>query len=88
MNFSEGSSEPKKYAQVIRVWGAAAPRVFELELLVTGFDSHLTGLDSCGNKVAGVSTVDGIVGILFDVKGGGGLSGISVSVAAADDGRV
>ena len=27
-NFSEGSSEPKKYAQVIRVWGAAAPRVF------------------------------------------------------------
>ena len=22
-NFSEGSSEPKKYAQVIRVWGAA-----------------------------------------------------------------
>ena len=27
-NFSEGSSEPKKYAQVIRVRGAAAPRVF------------------------------------------------------------
>ena len=26
--------EPKKYAQVIRVRGAAAPRVFELELLV------------------------------------------------------
>ena len=33
-NFSEASSEPKKYAQVIRVWGAAAPRVFELGLLV------------------------------------------------------
>ena len=33
-NFSEGSSEYKKDAQVIRVWGAAAPRVFELELLV------------------------------------------------------
>ena len=27
-NFSEGSSEPKKDAQVIRVRGAAAPRVF------------------------------------------------------------
>ena len=27
-NFSEGSSEPKKDAQVIRVQGAAAPRVF------------------------------------------------------------
>ena len=27
-NFNEGSSEPKKYAQVIRVRGAAAPRVF------------------------------------------------------------
>ena len=27
-NFSEGSSEPKKYAQVIRVRGAAAPQVF------------------------------------------------------------
>ena len=27
-NFSEGSSEPKKYAQVIRVRGAAAPWVF------------------------------------------------------------
>ena len=33
-NFSEGSSEPNKDAQVIRVRGAAAPRVFELELLV------------------------------------------------------
>ena len=32
-NFSEGS-KPRKDAQVIRVWGAAAPRVFELELLV------------------------------------------------------
>ena len=32
--FSEGSSEPTKDAQVIRVRGAAAPRVFELELLV------------------------------------------------------
>ena len=31
---SEGSSEPKKDAQVIRVGGSAAPRVFELELLV------------------------------------------------------
>ena len=27
-NFSEGSSEPKKDAQVIRVRGLAAPRVF------------------------------------------------------------
>ena len=27
-NFSEGSSEPTKDAQVIRVRGAAAPRVF------------------------------------------------------------
>ena len=27
-NFSEGSFEPKKDAQVIRVRGAAAPRVF------------------------------------------------------------
>ena len=27
-NFSEGSSEPKKYAQVIRVRGAAAPQVY------------------------------------------------------------
>ena len=33
-NFSEGSSKPKKDVQVIRVRGAAAPRVFELELLV------------------------------------------------------
>ena len=33
-NFSEGSSEPKKDLQVIRVQGAAAPRVFELESLV------------------------------------------------------
>ena len=33
-NFSEGSSEPKEDAQVIRVQGAAAPRVFQLELLV------------------------------------------------------
>ena len=30
--FSDGSSEPTKYARVIRV--LAAPRVFELELLV------------------------------------------------------
>ena len=34
-NFSEASSELKKDAQVIRVWGAAAPRVFKLELLVS-----------------------------------------------------
>ena len=33
-NVSEGSSKPKKDVQVIRVRGAAAPRVFELELLV------------------------------------------------------
>ena len=33
-NFSEGSSKPRKDAQVIRVWGAAAPWVFKLELLV------------------------------------------------------
>ena len=33
-NFSEGSSKPKKDVQVIQVRGAAAPRVFELELLV------------------------------------------------------
>ena len=32
-NFSEGSSEPKKYAQVIRVQGAAAPRVFNSNYL-------------------------------------------------------
>ena len=32
-NFSEGSSEPKKDVQIIRVRGSAAPRVFELELL-------------------------------------------------------
>ena len=34
-NFSEGSSKPKKDVQVLRVRGAAAPRVFELELLVS-----------------------------------------------------
>ena len=34
-NFSEGSFKPKKDVQVIRVRGAAAPRVFELELLVS-----------------------------------------------------
>ena len=33
-NFSKGSSELKKDTQVIRVQGAAAPRVFKLELLV------------------------------------------------------
>ena len=33
-NFSEGSSELKKDAQVIRVRGAVAPRIFKLELLV------------------------------------------------------
>ena len=33
-NLSEGSSERRKDLQVIRVRGAAAPRVFELELLV------------------------------------------------------
>ena len=27
-NFSEGSTKPKKDAQVIQVWGAAAPRLF------------------------------------------------------------
>ena len=32
-NFSEGSFEPKKYAQVIRVRGAAAPRVFNSNYL-------------------------------------------------------
>ena len=32
--FSEGSSEPTKDVQVIRVRGAVAPQVFELELLV------------------------------------------------------
>ena len=31
--FSEGSSEPTKDTQVITSAGAAAPRVFELELL-------------------------------------------------------
>ena len=36
-NFSEGSSKPKKDVQVIRVRGAAAPQVFELELLVNIF---------------------------------------------------
>ena len=33
-NLSEGSSERRKDLRVIRVRGAAAPRVFELELLV------------------------------------------------------
>ena len=33
-NLSEGSSKPNKDLQVIRVRVAAAPRVFELELLV------------------------------------------------------
>ena len=32
-NFSEGSSEPKKYALVIRVRGAAVPRVFNSNYL-------------------------------------------------------
>ena len=32
-NFSEGSFKPKKYAQVIQVRGAAAPRVFNLNYL-------------------------------------------------------
>ena len=32
-NFSEGSSEPKKGTQVIWVWWAAAPQVFQLKLL-------------------------------------------------------
>ena len=33
-NFSKGSSEPKKYTQVIRVWGAATPHVFNLNYLL------------------------------------------------------
>ena len=33
-NFSEGSFEPKKYVQVIRVRGAAAPRVFNSNYLL------------------------------------------------------
>ena len=33
-NFSEGSSKPKKDAQVIRVRGAAAPRVFNSNYLL------------------------------------------------------
>ena len=33
INFREGSSEPKKDAQVIRVRGVVAPGVFELKLL-------------------------------------------------------
>ena len=33
-NFSEGSSEPNKDAQVFRVRGSPASRVFEFELLV------------------------------------------------------
>ena len=32
-NFSEGSFKPKKYAQVIRVRGAAAPQVFNSNYL-------------------------------------------------------
>ena len=32
-NFNKGSSEPKKYAQVIPVRGAAAPRVFNSNYL-------------------------------------------------------
>ena len=39
-NFSEGSSEPKKYAQVIRVQGAAAPRVFNSNYLVQSWTLH------------------------------------------------
>ena len=41
-NFSEGSSEPKKYAQVIRVRGAAAPRVFYSNYLVQLWTLHST----------------------------------------------
>ena len=36
-NFSQGSSKPKKDVQVIQVRGAAAPRVFELKLLVSTY---------------------------------------------------
>ena len=46
-NFSEGSSKPKKYAQVIRVWGAAAPQVFKLELLVFRILVHLLNVSMC-----------------------------------------
>ena len=38
-NFSEGSSEPKKYAQVIRVQGAAAPQVFISNYLLASCES-------------------------------------------------
>ena len=39
-NFSEDSSEPKKYSQVIRVRGAAAPRVFNLNYLLSSEALH------------------------------------------------
>ena len=48
--FSEGSSEPTKDAQVLRVPGAAVPRVFELELLVTVADSLPTA-STCSNEL-------------------------------------
>ena len=40
-NFSEGSSEPTKEAQVIRVRGVAAPRVFNLNYLLTTARSYI-----------------------------------------------
>ena len=40
-NFSEGSSEPKKYTQVIRVRGAAAPRVFNSNYLFLLAESYV-----------------------------------------------
>ena len=57
-NFSEGSSKPKKDVQVIRVQGAAAPQVFELELFVSQLvciamlSSNLAGLVSTRSNAA------------------------------------
>ena len=41
-NFNEGSSKPKKGAQVIWVRGVAAPQVFSLELLVYNWLQSIT----------------------------------------------
>ena len=41
-NFSEGSSEPKKDAQVIQVRGAAAPQVFLTRITCSFEVAHTT----------------------------------------------
>ena len=47
-NFSEGSSEPKKYAQVIQVRGAAAPQVFLTRITCFTIIANILLLYSCG----------------------------------------